>query len=202
MDQQHTLATGSHTRKGCTTIATPATVSARPCHASNLLGLTHVRGGGSRRKRLPPLGAVGAPRAADIGPRRSGGAPPTPVALPVADAAARGVDAAARAAHQAEAGAPTAGGPGLAATGGPGRGLTWQWGLNAKRHGAARAALQAGNGGFVQNGMGLREQPFKLKQVWLVIACGCAFHVALVMCRLVYKPACHRHVKGTSKAHS
>eukprot|EP00955_Chlamydomonas_euryale_P052110 355058-Chlamydomonas_euryale.AAC.5 len=29
----------SHTRKGCTTLATPATASARPCHMSILLGL-------------------------------------------------------------------------------------------------------------------------------------------------------------------
>eukprot|EP00955_Chlamydomonas_euryale_P118773 366559-Chlamydomonas_euryale.AAC.4 len=39
LDEQHTPATGSHTRKGCTTLATSATASARPCHTSNLLGL-------------------------------------------------------------------------------------------------------------------------------------------------------------------
>eukprot|EP00955_Chlamydomonas_euryale_P040563 351747-Chlamydomonas_euryale.AAC.1 len=39
MDQQHTQATGSHTKKGYTTLATPATASARPCHTSNLLRL-------------------------------------------------------------------------------------------------------------------------------------------------------------------
>eukprot|EP00955_Chlamydomonas_euryale_P015904 170169-Chlamydomonas_euryale.AAC.1 len=32
------MATGSHTRKGCTTLATPATASARTCRTSNLFG--------------------------------------------------------------------------------------------------------------------------------------------------------------------
>eukprot|EP00955_Chlamydomonas_euryale_P079758 363337-Chlamydomonas_euryale.AAC.2 len=39
LDQQRSPATGSHTRKGCTTLATPAMVSTRPCHTSSLLGL-------------------------------------------------------------------------------------------------------------------------------------------------------------------
>eukprot|EP00955_Chlamydomonas_euryale_P046903 353529-Chlamydomonas_euryale.AAC.15 len=41
-DQQRSPATGLHTRKGCTTLGTPATGSARLSHTSSLLGFLKI----------------------------------------------------------------------------------------------------------------------------------------------------------------
>eukprot|EP00955_Chlamydomonas_euryale_P051505 354884-Chlamydomonas_euryale.AAC.5 len=54
MDRQDSLTTGSNARKVCTTFAAPATTSAGPCHASNLLGFVKFRGSVDLTSLPPP----------------------------------------------------------------------------------------------------------------------------------------------------